>query len=85
MQSYFKVKFFDAVDFVSVSAYFRLLFTENAKVPSYEETLGMFNWRATRMQRWLKDAGLMEKGVLIAEVGFQSKGMSCTSALKLLY
>lgn len=74
LQSYFKIKFFHLLDVVSLSAYFRLLFTDKVKTPTLEQTIGLFKWRATRIQRWLQATGLTDKGVLVAEVGFQSKG-----------
>lgn len=82
LQSYFKVKFFGSLDLVAVSAYFRTVFDAKAKEPNYDETVALFKWRATRMQRWLDVSGLSNKGVLIAEVGFQSKGMFCSLRIR---
>lgn len=73
-QSYENVNFFKYLDVVSIATYFRLVFNPKAKVPDYETTVKLFKWRAYRIQRWLTSKGLLSKGMLFAEVGFQSKG-----------
>lgn len=73
-QAYREVKFFKHLDIIGLSAYFRLEFNPKAKVPTYNDTLGRLNYRATRLQRWRKEKKLTDKMVLIAEVGYQSKG-----------
>lgn len=73
-QTYRDVKFFKHLDIISISAYFRLEFNPKAKVPTYKDTVGRLNYRATRLQRWRQEKKLTDKMVLIAEVGYQSKG-----------
>lgn len=72
--SYFKVKFWHQLDFISLAAYFKLVPKTQKFVPSVQRTTKMIAYRAYRIQTFRRRAGLLKKGVLIAEVGFQSKG-----------
>lgn len=72
--SYFKVRFWKHLDFISIAAYFKLVPKTQKWIPNLRQTEKLFAARASRIQRWRRDTGLKNKGVLMAEVGFQSKG-----------
>lgn len=75
--AYQRATFWDEVDFVSISAYFKLLATWNTtltKRPSMVDTIRMWRRQAAKVNRWRQAAGLSGKKVLLAEAGAQSKG-----------
>lgn len=73
-QSYHDVSFFHLLDFVSISAYFRLIFNETDPIPSPKQTKILFDRRLAKLNRWRLASGLSNKKVLVGEIGFQSKG-----------
>lgn len=72
-QSYFNVKFFHKLTFISISAYFKLLPGERGYSPNFEWTKREWKKRADQVVAWRRKNNLQQP-VLIAEVGIQSKG-----------
>lgn len=62
------------MDVISISAYFRLVKSESAAVPGLKQTRALFEKKVKKIQRWRRREGLNNMDVLVAEVGFQSKG-----------
>lgn len=77
-QSYEKVRFWDAVDVISISAYFVLLDFHSGKTygwsPNQWLTNRLWGQKAYQINQWRKRRGYWNKKILIAEVGAQSKG-----------
>lgn len=72
--TYDRVRFWNMLDFVSVAAYFILIPKKQYYVPNLKQSVKLFEKKAQKMDRFLRREKLEHKGVLIAEVGFQSKG-----------
>lgn len=67
--------FWDVLDFISISGYFRLLQYYNPqKPPTRQETFALWKKQADDVLAWRKRKGLMGKKILLAEAGAQSKG-----------
>lgn len=75
-KSYFRVKFFPRLDFISISAYFRLRPTRRGPYPDLALTTRLYEREAQKIDLWRRRSGLSQKSVLIAEYGMQSKGTS---------
>lgn len=69
-----RVKFFKYLDFISISAYYKMLPGRHGPSPSLARTRTMFEVRLKKLENWRKRAGLEKMNVLVAEVGWQSKG-----------
>lgn len=63
------------MDFIAISAYFRLVKSESASVPGLKRTKALFEKKVKKIQRWRRREGLNHMDMLVAEVGFQSKGL----------
>lgn len=74
MQAYTRVKFFKHLDFISISAYYKMLSGKRGPSPTHKRTKEMFAARLRRLEKWRRQSNLEDKDVLIAEVGYQSKG-----------
>lgn len=72
--SYWHVKFWRHLDLISISAYFRLISPDRTTIPDDHETMRLFEQRAKKLQKWRKSRNLQHLKVLVAEVGYQSKG-----------
>lgn len=75
--AYQDVTFWDKVDFISISGYFKLLQTWNDTItrkPTRWQTMRMWKRQAHIVRKWRTQAGLLGKKVLLAEAGAQSKG-----------
>lgn len=72
--SFDRVRFWDMLDFMSVSGYFKLVPGKQRYVPNFAQTVKLFEKKAGKIDRYLRRSKLTDKQVLIAEVGFQSKG-----------
>lgn len=72
--SFRKCTFWDAVDFISISGYFKLLPGVRGFSPNLEQTKTLWRKKADMVELWRQNAGLTNKKIIIAEVGFQSKG-----------
>lgn len=78
-QSYFKVKFYPALDILSISAYFRLRSTRRGPYPNLALTRLLYEREARKIDIWRRRSGLAGKKVLIAEFGIQSKSTFVSS------
>lgn len=73
--SYTEGSFWDLLDFISISGYFRLLQYYNPKKPPTRmETFKLWEKQAKDVLAWRKRKGLTSKKILLAEAGAQSKG-----------
>lgn len=72
--SYHNVKFFHQLDFISISAYFRLRQTKRPPYPNLQATKWLYQKEMNRLLTWRHRSGLTNKKVLFAEFGIQSKG-----------
>lgn len=67
--------FWDVLDFISISGYFRLLQYYNPKKPpSRMDTFKLWKKQADDVLAWRNRKGLSKKKILLAEAGAQSKG-----------
>ena len=66
---YQEVPFWDKMDFIGIDAYFPLTETNN---PSLEELKDAWTREADKIEEWLKEKKLTDKGVLFTEVGYPS-------------
>lgn len=70
--SYTKVPFWGKLDYISLSAWFRL--GDGRPSPGMEETKRLWERKAQRVDAWRIRTGLKHKEVLLAEAGAMSKG-----------
>lgn len=73
-QSYNNVLFYDKLDFISLSAYFRLRKTRKGPYPDLEETKRLYQLQLNQLLAWRRNKKLEHKKIYIAEFGIQSKG-----------
>lgn len=73
-KSYQLCRFFPRLDFISISAYFRLRNTPAGPYPDLEATKTLYEIEAQKIEAWRNIRGLTAKKVLFAEFGIQSKG-----------
>lgn len=73
--SFERVSFWDQLDFISLSAYFKLLDSlPNGTSPDLAQTKLLWQNQARAVLRWRNASGLNDKKILIAEAGAMSKG-----------
>ncbi|MBL7073101.1 MAG: discoidin domain-containing protein [Candidatus Omnitrophica bacterium] len=66
---YQEVPFWEKMDFIGIDAYFPLTETNN---PSLEELKSAWTREADKIEKWLTEKKLTDKGVLFTEVGYPS-------------
>ncbi|MBU1084226.1 MAG: discoidin domain-containing protein, partial [Candidatus Omnitrophica bacterium] len=66
---YAEVPFWDRMDFVGIDAYFPLTNDDNASPQDLAAAWGVI---ADKIEVWLKNKGLTEKGVILTEIGYPS-------------
>ncbi len=66
---YTEVPFWDRMDFIGIDAYFPLTSKDN---PTVEELTAAWNEKADEIEKWMKEKGLTEKGVILTEIGYPS-------------
>lgn len=82
MQAYKKVSFWDLVDYISISGYFKHLPGVKGYSPNMIQTKKMWKDIANEVNYWRLRNGFGKKQVIIAEVGVQSKGKLDLIALR---
>jgi len=63
------VPFWDKMDFIGIDAYFPLTNDDNAAL---QDLINSWNAIADKIEEWLKNRGLTDKGVLLTEIGYPS-------------
>ena len=66
---YAEVPFWDKLDLVGIDAYFPL--TDNDE-PSMEELIAAWEAEADKLEAWLTEMNLTDKGVILTEIGYPS-------------
>ncbi|MFC1548858.1 discoidin domain-containing protein [Candidatus Omnitrophota bacterium] len=66
---YQEVPFWDQMDFVGIDAYFPLAGVDE---PTLEDLILAWEAEADKIEKWLGERGLTEKGVLLTEIGYPS-------------
>ncbi len=66
---YKEVPFWNELDYIGIDAYFPLT-TKND--PTLEELVAAWDKKADEMQEWLKGKGLIDKGIILTEIGYTS-------------
>ncbi|MFH1995698.1 MAG: discoidin domain-containing protein [Candidatus Omnitrophota bacterium] len=66
---YESVSFWDQMDYVGIDAYFPL---SEKKDPSKEELVAAWNAQGDKLEAWLAEKNLTEKGIIFTEIGYDS-------------
>lgn len=66
---YKEVPFWDKLDFVGIDAYFPLT---GRKDPLLPDLIAAWESQANDMENWLKEKGLINKGIIFSEIGYPS-------------
>ena len=66
---YKEVPFWGDMEFIGIDAYFPI---SNSNNPTLEELKDGWEVHANEIEKWLKEKGLMDKGVILTEIGYPS-------------
>lgn len=66
---YEHVSFWEDIDIIGIDAYFPLTPTNN---PTLNDLVWGWNYRASKIDKWLKEEELTDKGVFFTEIGYPS-------------